>query len=184
MYAIIRTGGHQEKVVVGDQITVDRLKQEPGEEIRFVVLMMALDDGTVVSDHKELEGRAAVVGKVLEHIKGDKVDVFQYRQKSNYRRHTGHRQPLSLVEIAELRLGDTVELVEEKRAGEKAQQEALELTRQAEAEERKNAPKKVTPKKKTPAKSAAKATPKAAGGAKKAAAKKPSAAKGTTKKQG
>ena len=180
MYAIIRTGGHQEKVSVGEQITVDRLKQEPGEEVRFVPLMVALDDGTVVTDHQVLQEKTAVVGKVLEHIKGEKIDVFQYRQKSNYRRHTGHRQPLTLVEIAELRHGDAVERADERKAAEEARRGAAELARQAEEESRKEAPKKVTPKKKAPAKAA---TTKAAGGAK-TAARKPAARKPSTKKQG
>ena|SRR5687768_16568805 len=180
MYAIIRTGGHQEKVSVGEQITVDRLKQEPGEPIDFVPLMMGLDDGTIVTDHQQLTDKAGVKGRVLQHFKGDKIDIFQYRQKTNYRRHTGHRQPLTLVEIAEVRFGDTVEKAEEKRAAEEAQKEALELGRQAREEEKKDAPKKVTPKKKPAAKAT---TAKAAGGAK-TAPKKAAAKKSPTKKQG
>jgi large subunit ribosomal protein L21 len=180
MYAIIRTGGHQEKVVVGEQITVDRLKQEPGEPIDFVPLMMGLDDGTIITDHQQLTDKAGVKGRVLQHFKGDKIDIFQYRQKTNYRRHTGHRQPLTLVEIAEVRFGDTVEKADEKRAAEEAQKEALELGRQAREEQEKDAPKKVTPKKKPAAKATA---GKAAGGAK-AAPKKPAAKKSPTKKQG
>ncbi|MGH2726577.1 MAG: 50S ribosomal protein L21 [Actinomycetota bacterium] len=152
MYAIIRTGGHQEKVVVGEQITVDRLKQEPGEPISFVPLMVGLDDGTIVTDHQQLTDKAAVTGRVLQHVKADKVEIFQYRQKTNYRRHTGHRQPMTLVEIAELRFGETVEKIDEKRAAEEAQKQALELTRQAEKEAEEDAPKKVTPKKKPAAK--------------------------------
>ena len=108
MFAIIRTGGHQEKVTVGEQITVDLLHQEVGAEVRFVPLMVSRDDGTIVSDHKELQESASVVGRVLKHVKGDKVDVFQYRQKTGYRRHTGHRQPMTLVEITEIKLGDIV----------------------------------------------------------------------------
>ena len=178
MYAIIRTGGHQEKVAVGEQITVDRLKQEPGEEVRFVPLMVAMDDGTIVTDHAQLTEKAAVVGKVLQHVKGDKVDVFQYRQKSNYRRHTGHRQPLTVVEIAEVRLGDRVDRADEKRAAEEAQRLAADLAKQAQEEDQKEAPKKVTPKKKP----VAKASGTKAAGAAKASPKKAPAKKGTTKK--
>jgi large subunit ribosomal protein L21 len=175
MYAIIRTGGHQEKVAVGEQITVDRLKEEPGAEVRFVPLMVAKDDGTIVTDHKQLSEQAAVVGRVLQHYKGEKIDVFQYRQKTNYRRHTGHRQPLTLVEIAELRLGDAVERAEDKRAAEEAQRVAAELARQAQDEEETDAPKKVTPKRK--------AATKAGEGAKKAASARPGARKPSTRKK-
>lgn len=180
MYAIIRTGGHQEKVEVGEQITVDRLKQEVGEEVRFVPLMVAKDDGQIVSDHQALERDASVVGKVLEHVRGDKLDVFQYRQKTGYRRHTGHRQMLTLVEISEMRLGDAVERLEDRRAAEEAKRVAQELAQQAQEEAEADAPKKVTPKK-TAAKGTAKAGAKgksgtAKGGTKagtKAGAKKP-----------
>jgi large subunit ribosomal protein L21 len=177
MYAIIRTGGHQEKVAVGEQITVDRLKQEPGEEVRFVPLMIHKDDGSIVTDHAELTKDAAVVGKVIQHFRGEKLEVFNYRQKTGYRRHTGHRQPLTLVEIEELRFGTVVERADEKRAAESAQREALALQQTAQEENEKAAPKKVTPKKKAPAKASA-----AAGGAKKPAAKKPAAKKATPKK--
>jgi len=179
MYMIIRTGGHQEKVSVGEQITVDRLKQEPGEEVRFVPLMVHKDDGSIVTDHAELEKDAAVVGKVVQHFKGEKLEVFNYRQKTGYRKHAGHRQPLTLVEIAELRYGTTVERADEKQAAEEAQRVSQELQRQAQAEDEKEAPKKVTPKKKTPAKTTA--TKSAA--AKKPSAKKPAAKKTAPKKQ-
>ena len=180
MYAIIRAGGHQEKVTVGEQITVDRLKQEPGEKLSFVPLMVSLDDGTVVTDHAQLSEKGGVTATVLQHVKADKVEIFNYRQKSNYRRHTGHRQPMTLIEISELKFGETVERAEEKRAAEEAQRQALELEKQAQAEADKDAPKKVTPKKKT----AAKASAGKAAAPKKSAAKKPAAKKGPAKKQG
>jgi large subunit ribosomal protein L21 len=180
MYAIIRTGGHQEKVVVGEQITVDRLKQEPGEPVSFVPLMVALDDGTIVTDHQQLTDKAAVTGRVLQHLKADKVEIFQYRQKTNYRRHTGHRQPMTLVEIAELRFGQSVEKIDEKRAAQEAQKQAIELSRQAQEEAEKDAPKKVTPKKKP----AAKASGSKGTGAGKAAPKKAATKKSSSRKQG
>ena len=179
MYAIIRTGGHQEKVSVGEQITVDRLKQEPGEEIRFVPLMIHRDDGSIVTDHAELTEKAAVVGKVVQHFKGEKLEVFNYRQKTGYRRHVGHRQPLTLVDIEEVRFGDAVERAEEKRAAEAAARVAMELQAKAAEADEAGAPKKVTPKKKAPAKATA---AKAAGGTK-TAAKKPAAKKAAPKKQ-
>ncbi|MGH2793184.1 MAG: 50S ribosomal protein L21 [Actinomycetota bacterium] len=177
MYAIIRTGGHQEKVTVGEQITVDRLKEEPGDTISFVPLMVSLDDGSIVTDHSQLTDKAGVTARVVQHIKADKVEVFQYRQKSNYRRHTGHRQPMTLIEISELKFGTTVEKIDEKRAAEEAQRQALELEKQAQAEADKDAPKKVTPKKKTAAKASGKS-------AAKPAAKKSAAKKSAKKKEG
>lgn len=115
MYAIIRAGGHQEKVTPGEKITVDRMKEEVGDTVTWVPLVVSKADGTLVSDKKALgEQNASVVGKIVDHIKGDKIDVFMYRNKTNYRRHTGHRQPLTLVEISEIRFGDEVATAPEK----------------------------------------------------------------------
>lgn len=172
MYAIIRAGGHQEKVTAGDTITVDRLKEEVGGEVSFVPLMISTDDGTVVSERRTLEERAAVLGRVLEHVKGDKVDVFQYRQKTGYRRHIGHRQPLTLVEISEIRFGDAVARAEEAKA-ERA--EAAEAAQKAKVE---------AAAAKVERKAAERAAPRGASkaGAKKAPAKKPAAKRPGAKK--
>src|SRR5438477_5718416 len=162
MYAIIRTGGHQEKVSPGEQITVDHLKKEIGETITFPVLMISTDDGNVTSDHKELEEKAGVTGTVVQHIKADKVDVFQYRNKTGYRRHTGHRQPMTLVEITEIRLGDVIgtpppppepaeqSLEETATAAPAVKAKAKSASRKASP--RKAAPKKTAPKKAAPKK--------------------------------
>ena len=163
MYAIIRTGGHQEKVSPGEQITVDHLKKEIGETVTFPVLMISTDDGNVTSDHKELEEKGGVTGTVVQHIKADKVDVFQYRNKTGYRKHTGHRQPMTLVEITEIKLGDIVGTPPPK-VEEPVEQPAEETAKPAPAAKakaksagrkpaaRKAAPKKAAPKKAAPKK--------------------------------
>lgn len=144
-YAIIRAGGHQEKVTPGEQITVDRLKQAEGEEITFVPLLVSKGDDDVVSDKDSL-AKAKVVAKVVQHLKGDKVDIFMYRNKTGYRRHTGHRQPLTLVEITSIEVGGetfNAPPPEEKPAGE------------PKAEKPKKAPEKKSAAKKAPAKKSA-----------------------------
>jgi len=157
MYAIIRTGGHQEKVTAGEQITVDYLNQRAvGDTVTFPALMISADDGTVVSDHKELADTAKVTGTVVQHIKADKVDVFQYRNKTGYRRHTGHRQPMTLVEITEIRLGDVVATAP---VPEEVPEQPAETATEAAAPKAPTA----APKKSSPRKSAAKkAAPKKA----------------------
>lgn len=162
MYAIIRTGGHQEKVSPGEQITVDHLKKEIGETVTFPVLMISTDDGNVTSDHKELEEKAGVTGTVVQHIKADKVDVFQYRNKTGYRRHTGHRQPMTLVEITEIKLGDLIGTPPPK-VEEPVEQPAEETATAAPAAKakvksaaRKASPRKAAPKKAAPKKAAPK----------------------------
>ena len=155
MYAIIRTGGHQEKVTAGEQITVDYLNQRAvGDTVTFPTMLISTDDGNVSSDHKELADKAKVTGTVVQHIKADKIDVFQYRNKTGYRRHTGHRQPMTLVEITEIRFGDVV--VTAPVPTEEPEQPA-ESTTEAEAPKaRKAAAKKPAAKKSTAKKSAPK----------------------------
>jgi large subunit ribosomal protein L21 len=162
MYAIIRTGGHQEKVSPGEQITVDHLKKEIGETVTFPVLMISTDDGNVTSDHHELEEKGGVTGTVVQHIKADKVDVFQYRNKTGYRRHTGHRQPMTLVEITEIKLGDLIgtpppppepaEQPSEETATPAPAAKAKAKSASRKASPRKAAPKKAAPKKAAPKK--------------------------------
>lgn len=109
MYAIIRAGGHQEKVTPGEIITLDRRKEAVGETVTFTPLMVLKDDGTVVSDRKALgDGDATVVATILQHVKADKIDVNMYRNKTGYRRHIGHRQPVTLLEISEIRFAGEV----------------------------------------------------------------------------
>ncbi|MCA1832222.1 MAG: 50S ribosomal protein L21 [Actinobacteria bacterium] len=160
MYAIIRTGGHQEKVMPGERILIDRVKTDVGQTLELAPLMVSTDEGTVVSDPAQLRDTVAVVGTVVEHVRGDKVDVFQYRQKTGYRRHIGHRQALTLVEISEIRFGD------KKVTGEEAKAAAAE-EREAElkaAQEKRDAARK--------ARDEAKAAKKPAAAARKTAAKK------------
>jgi large subunit ribosomal protein L21 len=188
MYAIIRVGGHQEKVSVGEQITVDHLKQDPGSEVSFTPLMVSADDGEVVTDHKELTDKGSVKGTVVLHAKGEKLEVFQYRQKTGFRRHIGHRQLYTLVEISEIRLGEKVSTLSEVReAEEKAKTEreaaskaAAEAKLARKAEEKKTKAATAAKKKsaaKTQAGTAAAGSKKTA--TKKAAAKKPAAKKKT-----
>ena len=156
MYAIIRAGGHQEKVVPGEQITVDRRKEDVGAEVTFTPLMVSRGDGTVVSDRKALEdGSAAVVGTIVGHFKAEKIDVFQYRQKTGYRKHTGHRQPHTLVEISEIRFGGETAKAPEKPAEEPAPEAAGDEAPKPKAKAgggAKKAPAKKAPAKKAPSK--------------------------------
>src|SRR5439155_10524000 len=155
MYAIIRTGGHQEKVTAGEPLPVDYLNQRAvGDTVTFPALMLSADDGTVVSDHKELADTAKVTGTVVQHIKADKVDVFQYRNKTGYRRHTGHRQPMTLVEITEIRLGDVVASAPVPE--EAPEQPAETITEAAAPKARKAASKKASPRKSAAKKAAPK----------------------------
>jgi large subunit ribosomal protein L21 len=101
MYAVIRTGGKQQKVKLGDIIEVEYLHSE-GETVTFQPLLVVDDEGTTHVG-KEIE-RAVVTAKLLGEQKGEKVNVFKYKNKSGYSRRQGHRQLMTLLEITEVKL--------------------------------------------------------------------------------
>ena len=98
MYAIIETGGKQDRVQEGDKIVVEKLAVEEGQEVAFERVLTVVKDGEVLVGAPVVAG-AKVVAKVVEHGKGKKILVFKYKAKSNYRRRQGHRQPFTKVEI-------------------------------------------------------------------------------------
>jgi large subunit ribosomal protein L21 len=102
MYAVIKTGGKQQKVQKGDVIEVEKLVAD-GETVEFHPLLVVDDDGKT---HVGAEAaKAVVVAKPLGDKKGDKVKVFKYRPKSGYARKSGHRQLLTMLEITDVKLG-------------------------------------------------------------------------------
>ena len=98
MYAIVRTGGHQYKVAVGDQLDVEKLPVEAGEQVELnEVLMVSSDDQVTVGD--PLITGARVTATVVDQHRGDKIIVFKYKPKKRYRRKMGHRQDLTRLSI-------------------------------------------------------------------------------------
>lgn len=102
MYAVIRAGGKQHKVAKGDVIEIERVKNS-NDSVEFVPLLIVDDKGKARSSKSEL-AKARVTATVLDEAKGPKVDVFKYRNKSGYRRHTGHRQKYSRIQISDIKL--------------------------------------------------------------------------------
>ena len=101
MYAVIRTGGKQQKVKPGDIIEIEVLKTD-GNDVTFQPVLVVDDDGNTIVG-KDVE-KATVTGKLLGEQKGDKVNVFKYKSKSGYSRRQGHRQLMTLLEISEVKL--------------------------------------------------------------------------------
>ncbi len=101
MYAVIRTGGKQQKVKPGDVVEVEYLHADGGT-VTFQPLLVVDDDGKTHVG-KEIE-KAVVTAKLLGEQKGEKVNVFKYKNKSGYARKQGHRQLMTLLEISEVKL--------------------------------------------------------------------------------
>jgi large subunit ribosomal protein L21 len=98
MYAIVEIAGQQFKVEEGKKIFVHRLEVEEGKEILFERVLLIEDEGKVTIGEPTIKN-AVVGGKILDHMRGDKVIVFKKKRKKGYRVKNGHRQNLTQVEI-------------------------------------------------------------------------------------
>ena len=97
MYAIVKTGGKQYKVAVGDVVQVEKLAGEPGAEVSLPAVLVV--DGTEVTTDAETLGKVAVTGRVVEHTKGPKISIHKFKNKTGYHKRQGHRQQLTNVEV-------------------------------------------------------------------------------------
>lgn len=100
MFAIVRTGGKQYKVEQGTEFKVELLKEEVGAKVQLEVLM--LTDGDKVFVGKDASKHNAVA-TVMEHGKGEKINIFTYKAKKNVRHRQGHRQPYTKLKIESLK---------------------------------------------------------------------------------
>ena len=161
MYAVIRTGGKQYRVAPGDVIRVETQGNGSDHQVEFGdVLAISGGDGQIGKPQSE----ARVVGEVLEQGRADKILVFHYKRKKQYKKLAGHRQPFTAVRITEIAYdGQSFKApaVEKKQPPPKKAKPAAEVQHAPKAEAK-----------------AAKAAPK-----KKAAAKKPAAKKAAPKKK-
>ncbi len=96
-YAIVKTGGKQYKVAAGDVLKVEKLEVEPGATVELPVALV-VDGAKVTSDAKDL-AKVAVTGEVLEHIKGKKIRIHKFKNKTGYHKRQGHRQQLTRLEV-------------------------------------------------------------------------------------
>ena len=95
MYAVIRAGGKQYRVAPGDVIKIEKLALADGEHIQFnEVLAVSPSEGEL----SKPEG-ATVTAQIVEHGRGDKILVFHYKRKKQYKKLNGHRQPYTAVKI-------------------------------------------------------------------------------------
>ena len=103
MYAIVRAGGRQTKVAVGDVVQVDRLPGEPGETVQLPALLV-VDGHDVTSDASTLAG-VTVTAEVVDHTKGPKIHILKYKNKTGYRKRQGHRQKHTQVKVTGIETG-------------------------------------------------------------------------------
>ena len=99
MYAIIRPGGKQYRVAVGDTVKVETLEAEAGSEVTLNdVLLVAAEDGSIKAGKPVVEG-ASVKATVLSHGRSDKVRIFKFRRRKHSMKSGGHRQNYTELKI-------------------------------------------------------------------------------------
>jgi len=98
MYAIVEIAGQQFKVEAGKKIFVHRLEAEEGNHIEFDKVLLIEEDGKITVGEPTIKN-AVIEGKILDHMRGDKVIIFKKKRKKGYRIKNGHRQNFTQVEI-------------------------------------------------------------------------------------
>ncbi len=101
MYAIIKTGGKQYRVERGQTLLVERLPEEEGATVALQPLLYRSEETVMDADGL---GRVTVSARIVGHERGPKLRVAKFKPKRGYRRRTGHRQELTLLEVTDIGL--------------------------------------------------------------------------------
>lgn len=101
MYAVIETGGKQYRVAPGETVDVDTIAGEPGTEVTFDRVLAVSNDANELNAGEAVSS-ARVRGTIAAHGRGDKVLVFKFKRKKQYKRTIGHRQNYTRVQIQEI----------------------------------------------------------------------------------
>ncbi len=102
MIAVIAAGGKQHIVHEGDQFKIELLEDEAGKTLTFDALLVGEEDGSKVQVGTPTVPGAKVTATIVEHGRSEKVSIIKYKAKSRYRRHTGHRQPYTMIRIEKI----------------------------------------------------------------------------------
>ena len=97
MYAVIKTGGKQYRVTEGQSLRVEKLLGDPGQNVIFNDVLMLGGEQTKIG--QPTVPNAKVEARIMRHDRADKIIVFKFRRRKNYRRKQGHRQPYTELKI-------------------------------------------------------------------------------------
>ena len=100
MYAIVRSGGQQQKVAVGDVIQIDKFASEVGDSVKLPVVLLV--DGENVTADADALGKASVTVEVVGATKGPKIVIQKYMNKTGYKKRQGHRQKYTQVKVTDI----------------------------------------------------------------------------------
>lgn len=110
MFAIVESGGKQYRVAEGDVLRLEKLVADAGTEVQLPVLLLGNgDDASSLKVGEPNVDGATVRAEVIGHGRGDKIHVYKFKAKNNYRRHIGHRQQFTEVRITAVDFSTSVE---------------------------------------------------------------------------
>ena len=98
MYAVVKTGGKQYRVVAGDKLKVEQIPADVGAEVILDQVLM-VGEGESVRLGQPLLSGASVKATVVSHGRGEKVKIFKMRRRKHYQKHQGHRQNFTELSI-------------------------------------------------------------------------------------
>jgi large subunit ribosomal protein L21 len=97
VYAIVKAGGRQEKVSVGDVVVVDRLAGQPGATVQLPAVLLV--DGAKVTSDAETLAKVSVTAEIVKNERGPKIIILKFKSKTGYRKRQGHRQDLTRLKV-------------------------------------------------------------------------------------
>ena len=100
MYAIVRSGGQQQKVAVGDVIQIDKVATQVGQSVSLPAVLVV--DGDAVTSDSDALARVSVTAEVIGATKGPKIHILKYKNKTGYRKRQGHRQKYTQVKVTDI----------------------------------------------------------------------------------
>ena len=101
VFAVVRAGGRQEKVSVGTIVTLDRIKADPNGKIQLPALLLV--DGDKVTTDASALAAVKVTAEVLNDLRGPKIIIQKYKNKTGYKKRQGHRSELTRVKVLEIK---------------------------------------------------------------------------------
>ncbi|MEV6430325.1 MULTISPECIES: 50S ribosomal protein L21 [Nocardia] len=96
-YAIVKTGGKQYKVAVGDLVKVEKIEGAPGTSVALAPVLV-VDGAELTTDAAKL-AKVSVAAEVVEQTKGPKIRIHKFKNKTGYHKRQGHRQPLTVIKV-------------------------------------------------------------------------------------
>ncbi|SJM61895.1 50S ribosomal protein L21 [Gulosibacter sp. 10] len=101
VFAVVRAGGRQEKVEVGSVLTMNRVAADDKGNVNLPALLLV--DGDKITSDAEKLAKVSVTAEVIEDLRGPKISIQKYKNKTGYKKRQGHRQELTRVKITDIK---------------------------------------------------------------------------------